>query len=154
MRTFEEWMSEYGESHQNPTNQVIHKICVPLIMFSLLGMLWLIPVPELFSRFENMNWSTVFGLFCLVFYALFNLKMFIGMGLMLIPMFYGIILIANHYSSEMLTIMILIFVLSWIGQFIGHKIEGKKPSFFKDLSFLLIGPLWVLNSLYKKLGIN
>lgn len=154
MRTFEEWMSEYGESHQNPTNQVIHKICVPLIMFSLLGMLWLIPVPELFSRFENMNWSTVFGLFCLVFYALLNLKMFIGMGLMLIPMFYGIILIANHYSSEMLTIMILIFVLSWIGQFIGHKIEGKKPSFFKDLSFLLIGPLWVLNSLYKKLGIN
>jgi uncharacterized membrane protein YGL010W len=153
MRTFEQWMSEYAESHQNSTNQVIHKICVPLIMFSLLGILWLIPTPELFTKFSNMNWSTIFGLFCLVFYALLNFRMFIGMALMLIPMFYGIIFIANNYSKNMLSIMILIFVLAWIGQFIGHKIEGKKPSFLKDLSFLLIGPLWVLNSLYKKLGI-
>jgi uncharacterized membrane protein YGL010W len=44
------------------------------------------------------------------------------------------------------------FVLAWIGQFIGHKIEGKKPSFFKDVAFLLIGPAWLMSFIYKKLG--
>jgi uncharacterized membrane protein YGL010W len=41
-----------------------------------------------------------------------------------------------------------------VGQFIGHKIEGKKPSFFKDILFLLIGPLWLLSFIYKKVGIS
>ena len=44
------------------------------------------------------------------------------------------------------------FVLAWLGQFIGHLIEGKKPSFFKDLMFLLIGPAWLMSFVYKKLG--
>jgi uncharacterized membrane protein YGL010W len=47
----------------------------------------------------------------------------------------------------------VIFVVGWIGQFIGHAIEGKRPSFMKDIQFLLIGPLWLLGHLYRKLGI-
>ena len=47
----------------------------------------------------------------------------------------------------------LIFILAWIGQFIGHKIEGQKPSFFEDIKFLLIGPAWLLSFIYKKLGV-
>ena len=47
----------------------------------------------------------------------------------------------------------LIFILGWIGQFIGHKIEGQKPSFFEDIQFLLIGPAWLLSFIYKKLGV-
>ncbi len=47
-----------------------------------------------------------------------------------------------------------IFVVAWIGQFIGHHIEGKKPSFLKDLQFLLIGPAWLLSFIYKKLDIK
>jgi uncharacterized membrane protein YGL010W len=46
-----------------------------------------------------------------------------------------------------------VFVIAWIGQFVGHKIEGKKPSFFDDLRFLLIGPLFVLGFLYRRLHI-
>ena len=45
-------------------------------------------------------------------------------------------------------------MLAWIGQFIGHKIEGEKPSFFEDLQFLLIGPAWLLGAIYQKLGIR
>ena len=47
----------------------------------------------------------------------------------------------------------LIFIFAWIGQFIGHKIEGQKPSFFEDIQFLLIGPAWLLSFIYKKLGV-
>ena len=47
-----------------------------------------------------------------------------------------------------------IFVIAWIGQFIGHKIEGKKPSFLEDLQFLMVGPAWLLSFIYKKVGIK
>ena len=49
---------------------------------------------------------------------------------------------------------IVIFVVAWIGQFVGHKIEGKKPSFFKDLQFLLVGPMWLMHFIYKRVGIS
>ena len=49
---------------------------------------------------------------------------------------------------------LIIFTLAWIGQFIGHKIEGQKPSFFEDFKFLLIGPAWLLSFIYKKLGVS
>jgi uncharacterized membrane protein YGL010W len=49
-------------------------------------------------------------------------------------------------------ICLALFVLAWIGQFIGHKIEGKKPSFLKDVVFLLIGPAWLMSKVYKAAG--
>lgn len=47
-----------------------------------------------------------------------------------------------------------VFVITWIFQLIGHKIEGKKPSFLKDIQFLLIGPIWLLGFILKKTGIR
>jgi uncharacterized membrane protein YGL010W len=47
-----------------------------------------------------------------------------------------------------------IFVVAWIGQFIGHHIEGKRPSFFKDVQFLMIGPLWLMAAAYRRAGLR
>ncbi|MCB9638346.1 MAG: DUF962 domain-containing protein [Myxococcales bacterium] len=151
MRSFEAWMDEYGESHQNPTNQVIHKICVPLIVFSLLGMFWAIPTPAVFSRVPYLNFATLFMVLCLGFYLSLNFKMFVGMLLMSAAFGVGLVYLAA--TPYLLVTSIAIFVVSWAGQFYGHKLEGKKPSFFKDLLFLLIGPLWVLRFLYRSMGI-
>jgi uncharacterized membrane protein YGL010W len=68
------------------------------------------------------------------------------------------IIAGNYYLAKadiapLWLISILIFAVAWIGQFIGHNIEGKKPSFLKDLQFLLIGPMWLLSFIYKKLNI-
>ena len=79
MRTFNQWMSEYGVSHKNPTNQLIHKICVPLIMLSVIGLLWSIPTPEIFQTVPYLNWATIFVVLCLCFYLTLNLVMFVGM---------------------------------------------------------------------------
>ena len=54
----------------------------------------------------------------------------------------------------LLYIYVVVFIIAWIGQFVGHKIEGKKQSFFEDLQFLLIGPAWLLSFIYKKIGIK
>lgn len=142
MKTLDQWFAEYGDSHQNRTNQIIHKVCVPLIFFSVVGFLLLIPyslgpirVGELVIALA-LGWYLTLGPKALV--------------LMLVQL---VVCYAAFYAIGQMTYqlipLLVIFVLAWIGQFIGHKIEGKKPSFFKDLQFLLVGPLWVLKGLLK-----
>ena len=152
MRNLNDWLLEYGESHQHPTNVGIHKVCVPLIMFSLLGLVWCIPQIELMQKYHYINFCSLFIIPCLVFYLILNIKVFVGMLITTVIMFAGIHLLDQ--VGTLLVISVSIFVLAWIVQIWGHKIEGKKPSFLKDLTFLLIGPIWVLNSLYKKIGVE
>lgn len=152
MRNFTQWMDEYGVSHKNPTNQMIHKICVPLIMLTVIGFLWSIPTPGIFATVPYLNWATLFTLSCLAFYLSLNFMMFVGMLVQAVIMFW--ICIKLEQMGILLTFSAVVFVLSWMAQFYGHKIEGKKPSFMQDLVFLLIGPLWVMRFFYKKIGMN
>ena len=153
MRTFDQWMAEYGISHRNPTNMLIHKICVPLIMLSVIGLIFAIPTPVAFDHFAPyLNWASIFIVGCLAFYLSLNATMFVGM-LILTSIMWWICSIFQQMGI-LVPSMIVIFVVSWIAQFYGHKVEGKKPSFLKDLAFLLIGPLWFLRFVYQKIGVK
>lgn len=155
MKSLEDWLNDYGESHRNKMNQIIHKLCVPSIEFSLLGILWLLPTPELFWEIPFFNWATIFCTLALCFYiSLKSLTYLVGSICMLLPMIFAISYLQEVFGGIVIYFYLSVFVVSWIGQFIGHKIEGKKPSFFKDLLFLLIGPLWVLKFIFDKLGIK
>ena len=154
-RTIEDWLSEYGESHQNPTNKLIHWICVPLIMLSLIGILSSIPNNFKINIGENaylLNWAMIFLFFASLYYLKLSKTLFIGMIMVSFLLLYGVEILKS-YNTPLWQSSLVIFVLGWIGQFIGHKIEGMKPSFFKDLQFLLIGPAWLLSFIYKKLNI-
>ncbi|MCB0522005.1 MAG: DUF962 domain-containing protein [Lewinellaceae bacterium] len=147
-------LEKYGESHQNGINKFIHWICVPSIMFSLLGLLYAIPFPVERGLFTN--WAAVLLLAALVYYLRLSVPMFLGFVVIGGLMLYGIDAIYEMTIGDagMLAIISLtIFVIAWIGQFIGHKIEGKKPSFLEDVQFLLIGPAWLLHFIFKKVGI-
>jgi len=154
MRDLQSWLDEYGVSHKNRQNQIIHMVCVPVIMYSILAMLWCIPRISFMDNFQLINWSTLFSLVCLVFYISLSFKTAIKMIFFIGPM-----LVINYFwyqasPSTFLYSSIVLFVLAWIGQFYGHKIEGKKPSFLKDLLFLFIGPLWVLKEYQELLENN
>ncbi len=146
MKTLDQWLVEYSVSHQNPKNKKIHNIFVPLIMFSVLGLIWSIPTPELFNFSILMNWSILFSAICMIFY--FSLGKTTGFLMLsvLVPMIIGVYVI-DHLGFSVLWVSTFIFIVSWIAQFYGHKIEGKKPSFFQDIQFLLIGPLWVFRKI-------
>ena len=146
MRTLDQWLTEYSRDHQNPTNKKIHHICVPLIMLSLFGMLWSIPTPDIFQSIPYLNWSTLFALLGLGFYISLSLKVTVVMLINVSIQFFLISLLET--TGYLLSASVTIFVLAWIGQFVGHKIEGQKPSFFEDIQFLLIGPLWVFQRLF------
>ena len=152
MKTAQEYFDEYAESHQNRTNQLIHYICVPLIFLSVIGLLMSIPTEFLEEQIKLYNplienWAFVIGVLLLLFYARLGfwylVKMMFVVMLAIILNFW----IGNHFNLLMASL--LIFVAAWIGQFYGHKVEGAKPSFLKDIEFLLIGPLWVIEKLSK-----
>ena len=147
MKTAQQWFDEYAVSHQNETNKTIHYICVPAIFFSVIGLLFSIPATFLENTFGLYNpllenWAAIIAVLILLFYLRLGFWHFINMLLLT-----TLCIIGNYWLSgfgNLAWISLAIFIIAWIGQFYGHKVEGKKPSFIKDLQFLLIGPLWVI----------
>ena len=154
MKTADEWFDEYGESHQNTTNKIVHWICVPLIAASVIGLCWDIPVPSAMQSVPYLNWATVVIVLCMVFYIRLSIPLAIGMLLFSTAVVAFIIMYEQTSLSRVWQLALGVFVAAWIGQFIGHKIERKKPSFLQDLQFLLIGPIWLLGFVYRRIGIR
>lgn len=156
MRSIQDWLDMYGESHQNPINKKIHWVCVPAIMFSIVGLWWSIPHKEMpFIFFDiQLNWAILLTIFVSFYYLWLSISMAIGMFFVGALLLIGNSFLDTIFDFPLWKISLIIFVIAWIGQFIGHKIEGKKPSFFEDIQFLLIGPAWLLSFIYNKLGIK
>lgn len=156
MRKIDNLLSEYGESHQNPTNKLIHWICVPLIFFSLMGLIASIPSGVLSSAFGEgsmyANWAAVVLALALIYYITLSFPLTIGMFLFALACLFFINQLVLLNIAPLWLVSLGIFVAAWIGQFYGHKVEGKKPSFFKDVQFLMIGPAWLMHFIYKKIG--
>lgn len=154
MRKIDQLLSEYGESHQNATNKAIHWICVPLIFFSVVGLIASIPSAFLQNTLGMyFNWATVVMVLVLVYYISLSIPLSIGMAIFSFFCLYVARSIALSGIAPLWLACVAIFVLAWIGQFYGHKVEGKKPSFLKDVQFLLIGPAWLMHFIYKRIGI-
>lgn len=153
MKTMQDWLDAYAVSHQNKTNKAIHFICVPLIVFSVVGLIMSIP-NELLKELSGIksdtlaNWAVVALVPIMFFYVRLSLKMGI-----LILAFFSLCVFGNAQLAAVFSlwqISLGIFVVAWIGQFYGHKLEGAKPSFVDDLKFLLIGPAWILDDIFFK----
>jgi uncharacterized membrane protein YGL010W len=139
-RKIDQLLAHYGESHRNPRNEVIHFIAIPLILLSLLGLMY-----------AAHPWvAYAFAAASMVYYIRLSLVFLIAMAVVS-----GLaLLVIRAMGDQVLPISIAIFVGAWIAQFVGHKIEGKKPSFFEDLQYLWVGPLFVLSKLFGKLGVR
>lgn len=139
-RKVDQLLAHYEESHRNPRNERIHFVAIPLIMLSLIGLIYTLH-----------PWAAyAFILASMVYYARLSTVFLVTMTLLSIV---GLALV-YAMGEHRLTICIAIFVGAWIAQFVGHKIEGKKPSFFEDLQYLWVGPIFVLSKLFLKLGIR
>lgn len=150
MRTATDWFDLYGASHQNKTNKLIHWICIPLILLASLGLVQAIPHP--FGDVPGLHWASICWAICLLFYASLSWTVFGGM-LLWGAVFIGLNTLIAATGLSLAGVSATIFVLAWIAQFYGHKVEGKKPSFFQDVQFLLVGPAWLLQFVYRRMGI-
>jgi uncharacterized membrane protein YGL010W len=158
MRKIDLLLDEYGSSHQNHLNKSIHWICVPLIFFSIVGLLWSIPADYLHTAMAGeagrfINWGTIGLALALAYYVSLSIPLFFGM--LFISIFFSLVCyFIDAAGVRLWLVCLIIFFLAWVGQFYGHKVEGKKPSFFKDLQFLLIGPAWLMSFIFKSLKVS
>lgn len=155
MRKIDALFNEYGESHQNHTNKAIHWLCVPLIFWTILGFISLIPSPHIFIQYFGM--ISLVSIAAVVAVFIFYLRLspviaFIMLLLMLLMEHFAYAV--NIHSTRPWLVYLVTFIATWALQFLGHKIEGKKPSFLKDLQFLLVGLAWLLHFILKKIGIK
>ncbi|HEV3183125.1 MAG TPA: Mpo1-like protein, partial [Steroidobacteraceae bacterium] len=148
-----DWLSEYGSSHENPTNKLLHWICVPPIVLSVMGLLWSAPVPAAFSAVSAwLNWATLAAAAAVVYYVVLSPSLALGV----LGAFVVLLAITQwlaHLPWPLWLTSLAIFGVGWTGQFVGHAVEGRRPSFFKDLQFLLIGPLWLLAAVYRRFSV-
>ncbi len=153
MKTIQNWLSEYGESHQNPTNKLVHWICVPAIFFSIVGLLYSLQLGLALGPALELNAAHV--VLGLVFLYYLRLSPALSVGMLAFSLL-CLFLAGRIEAAGMVLwqVCLAVFVLAWIGQFWGHKVEGKKPSFFQDLQFLMIGPAWLMSFIYSRLGVR
>jgi len=148
MRTVNQWLSEYGESHQNETNKAIHWICVPAIFLSIVALLYSIKLTP------SLNVAQIALMLVLLYYVRLSFSLFVGMLIFSLICLGICFLLQTYIAWPLWLVALIIFAVAWIGQFYGHHVEGKKPSFLKDLQFLLIGPMWLMSFVYKKIGLR
>lgn len=151
-REVDRWLGNYSEDHRNPTNILIHWICVPLILWAVIALLWVIPVPAVLGRAGL--WAGVAMFFALSFYL--RLSRPLGFAMLAAFVVFGVITQALYDTigaGNLLWLAVAVFVAAWIAQFIGHKIEGKRPSFLTDLAYLMIGPAWLVAKIMRRSGL-
>ena len=154
MRSVNGWLEEYGASHRNPTNKLLHLLCVPAIVLAVLGLLRSVPSPGLFAELSpRLNWATIAAAAALLYYVRLSPRLALGVLIAFVALFALIEALARA-AWPLWVSSLVIFLIAWIGQFIGHAVEGRRPSFFKDLQFLLIGPLWLLAAAYRQLRLS
>jgi uncharacterized membrane protein YGL010W len=140
LRKIDQLLAHYGASHTNPINELIHFAAIPLIMLSLCGLMFALH-PWVAYAFIGAS---------MVYYARLSSVFCVSMCVWSV----AIIGLMHAMGQQVLTASVVIFIGAWIAQFIGHKIEGKKPSFFEDLQYLWVGPLFVLSKLFVKIGLK
>ncbi|MFA6987386.1 MAG: Mpo1-like protein [Arenimonas sp.] len=153
MRKIDELLDQYSSDHRNATNQLIHVVCVPAIVWSVTALLWTIPVP---GTWFLPGAFSAFAMF-LAWAYYWRLSRKLAMGLFVCFFASALLnrwIVDSYGMNTLLLLAVGVFVVAWIGQFIGHIVEGHRPSFFTDVVFLLIGPLWTLRKLYQRIGIG
>ncbi|MGN2252980.1 DUF962 domain-containing protein [Frateuria sp. GZRe12] len=151
MRSMQSWLDGYSADHRNPVNQVIHWICVPPIVWTVVALLWTVPVPSAFLK------PGAWAVFAMVLAFAWYWKHSHRLGGALLVAFVALALLTAWLFDllgpvRLRWVAIAVFVVAWIGQFVGHKFEGHRPSFLTDLSYLLVGPAWLMEKFLRRLG--
>lgn len=154
-RAIDRLLEEYGESHRHPLNKAIHWLAVPVIVWTVVALLWSLPAPGGFTIGGlPLNWAILALVLAEIYWLRLSLSLGLGLLLYNAGMIALTLLVLASSPWPLWQVALVVFVAAWVLQFIGHAIEGKRPSFFQDLQFLLIGPAWLLAFVYRALGIR
>jgi uncharacterized membrane protein YGL010W len=132
MRDVRSLFADYASYHQTKGNKTFHRLGIPLIMLSLIGMLARAGV-------GHVNAAVALIVVSEIVYFMLEWRLAVAMLVVSVAFYFA-------GAAIPLWINIALFVLGWIFQFIGHSVyEHKSPAFLTNFLHLLVGPLWILN---------
>ena len=137
MQSVEALFADYASYHQTAGNKTFHRLGIPMIMLSLIGMLTQVPLFD--AATVRVDLAMILIAASSAYY--FVIEWRLAMAMIAISIAFYFIGAAIPFW-----INVALFVLGWIFQFIGHRVyEHKNPAFFRNFVHLLVGPLWILN---------
>jgi uncharacterized membrane protein YGL010W len=128
--------ADYASHHQTAGNRLCHSIGIPLIVFSLVALLSQVGLAAVGG--STITLAHVVIVAATLYYLTLDPLLAGGMlAYSLASLFVG--------RSLPWTVSLGLFVFGWILQFVGHYVyEKRSPAFLKNLTHLLVGPLWIL----------
>jgi len=147
----EELLSRYSNDHRHIWNQRIHKIAVPALLASSVGMFTTLGrffLPEI----RLLSGGNLQIVFMLIWYGVLDRRL----PRVMAPLLFGaaalITYIDRNHGDLLWPLCLGVFFMGWIFQFIGHRLEGNKPAFFSEFNYLMVGPMWVMITLRRRFG--
>ncbi len=153
-RRIDWYLRAYGEDHTNRTNRVMHWIAVPIIFWCVVAMLTALPFPAALEMVPGLDWAVIAALLALYFYFRLSWPLALAMAAFMVLCIAVARTVEARSDVPLWQVALALFVVAWVLQFVGHKVEGKRPSFFSDLRFLLIGPAWLMSFLFRAFGLR
>jgi len=152
-RSRQDWLDSYGAGHRHRLNRLLHGACVPAIAWSAIALLWTLPVPPTLLR--PGAWAVM--AMVLAFHGYWKRARALALALLLAFAALGLAtqaLYAGLGAHRLALLAGAVLALAWLGQSIGHRLEGRRPGFFADLACLPVGPAWLMAGLLRKLGLG
>ena len=152
VRPVDRFFAAYSDDHRHPANQWLHVLCVPAIVWSLLALVYCIPLG---AGLPTGSLAAVMAIALTAFWLWLSVPIGLGAAVLMAWSWGSVAALHAAFGATVLAVIgASVFVVAWVGQFIGHHIEGRRPSFFTDLVYLMIGPVWVLAKGYRKLSVG
>jgi uncharacterized membrane protein YGL010W len=128
--------SDYSAFHRTPGNKACHYVGIPLIVLSLFALLARVPL------FEAGGFTVTLAEVVLVAATIYYLTLDAALAVMMLV---TSVVLAAAGRMVPVSAAVVLFVLGWVFQFVGHYVyEKKAPAFFRNFAHLLVGPLWIL----------
>ena len=159
MKTADDWFDIYRHFHQHPVNQLIQCLCAPVIFFSVVGLLWVLPRGPLTDLNAGVyqpyaNWATAAIVLGLIYYFALSVRVGLGMLVWCALCLFGARVLELWGAAPVWVTSAVLLVFARIGQLVGYRLEGHRPALIQDLQFLMVGPAWLLHRIYRRLGIS
>lgn len=136
-------LAGYQSYHLNPHNQLTHFFGIPMIVISVIWISTWLP--------WNLEYLVFFGFVAL--WIAMDLVIGAILGLIFLPFF----LIGLNWFQDLgtvtgLVIFLVLFVVGWIIQIVGHIFEGRKPALMDNLFQGLLGPMFLVYEVFVHTG--
>ena len=147
------WLDDDGDTTAIGGIAWLDWICVPVTVASLVGLLWSLPVPDVFREATPvLNWGALFLMAAVVYYFIASIALAFGL-LPFVVLVAGVILWLDSSPVPLRLICGPSFLAAWGLQLYGRWHAGKRLRPLTNLQHVMIAPLRLLAAAYRRLGI-